>query len=1175
MDSNLEKDEPEFKVFVKNLYQVVPKNILPKKKGLVKTLHLGKNNGHDGPVTSLAISPDDKYLASGSWDQTIKLWDIKSKKLLKTIEAHEDWLGKLKFTPDGKFLISIVRYMDSQDKKNIKVWDVERGKIVKIIKAHEDGVGTFNITPDGSYLISIGEYDNKVRIWKFPSGKLIKEISDLNVNSVIFSPDAKYMIFALFKGIIEIREFPSNKLIQRYKNYENLVNTRETSPDADYIASCSGSHASRIHGINIWGWETGRLIWMDVGEPDWTIRRNAVAISRDNKFLINGADKGLLQIWDLEKGSLVKSLEGLESDVNSVVISNDGRYLFSACSDHNITIWDFIEKKPIYIFEGNNFILDKALGTSNNKLIANITCSQTSPTEYFYIDAWDLVSGNFLRAFRRKGLQVKYYGKSEDGKFMLTGSDDNVINIWSINSGKVVKSLDGFLTKYERSSRIKKPPVVSFDMNYFAMKTDHLLTSWNLITGQKISEIEVYEYFRVDFIGISPNGKYMLTYSKGHPLKLWQMQKARLCWSANAPNSFISSYLFSLEDDQVITGMSDGQIKFWDLKDGKLLKTLKTNMRYVTSLILSSDRKYLISVSNSKEVIIWDMTTKKRHWSLKSFREVVSIFFIENTHLFAICDEGGQIDIWDATLEESKNIPTEIEDQLENVENLITNNDYVNAKSNLETIMILAKMYDFESINGLALEKLQLIEEKLSKGDIEKKKFEIGEPLVLSENLKKIRQLEKELSLAPEIKEIMDKIIKLDKILDESAGMARGLIKIHPYAKQLSKLASKEVLINLLKYPDPLIQAYAFKALTGKKGVNLFKILSSNLENYQNVEIQFIDLITHIKVSDYFINIAFALLSEEERVQLDELLLFGNYKLNNVSVMLRNLEPKEKYYSQVKSLVLEKNIPDALSALARYKREDDLDAILQYQEKSLDETFKAIEQFPHPHFINFLKLYSRKNLEICEQGNLSYYEAVASYKNEEAVKIFEFPFGIRKRDHLNEYLARTLFEALSKHRTEIYIPLLFKLWEEENQINLEVFEFLHERDKTHSLNAIKKWLRNVKDSCCWFGFIKKILDAFIEDDRDSAIEVINEYLLSGDQTNLWAFTEKAEIIKDETFIPSIFQRLRIEMYPSTGVELIKIIQSYGRDDLNDKMGEIIAKNSELNDNPKIKEALKA
>ena len=135
---------------------------------LIKTF-----NRHSKTVRSVSCSPDGQRIASGSDDKTVKLWDVSSGELMKTLK-HSDVVNSVSFSPDGKHVAS------GSDDKTVKVWSVESGECVTTFEGHSGWVTSVSFSADGASIVS-GSGDNTVKVW----GK--KEDKEIYLQSIKYA----------------------------------------------------------------------------------------------------------------------------------------------------------------------------------------------------------------------------------------------------------------------------------------------------------------------------------------------------------------------------------------------------------------------------------------------------------------------------------------------------------------------------------------------------------------------------------------------------------------------------------------------------------------------------------------------------------------------------------------------------------------------------------------------------------------------------------------------------------------------------------------------------------------------------------------------------------------------------------------------------------------------------
>jgi len=145
--------------------------------------------GHDDWVKAISITDDGTILASGSHDKTIKLWDIAKSECIQTMRDHTHYIECLDFSPStlstlefegktykGKGTVGNFLASGSRD-KTIKIWETATGTCIMTLIGHDNWVRDLRFHPSGKYVISVSD-DKAIRIWDLKQGRSIKTISD-------------------------------------------------------------------------------------------------------------------------------------------------------------------------------------------------------------------------------------------------------------------------------------------------------------------------------------------------------------------------------------------------------------------------------------------------------------------------------------------------------------------------------------------------------------------------------------------------------------------------------------------------------------------------------------------------------------------------------------------------------------------------------------------------------------------------------------------------------------------------------------------------------------------------------------------------------------------------------------------------------------------------------------
>jgi len=208
--------------------------------------------GHGYAVYSVAFSADGGTLASGSEDNTIKLWRVADGALLRTLEGHRySAVASVAFSPDGQVLAG-----GSWD-KTITLWDLSNnGTLLRTLEGHDSAVTSVAFSPDGRMLAS-GSYDKTVKLWSAASGVPLRsfERHSGSVLSVAFSLDGQVLASGSDAGTISFWDVSSSKLLHTLGRHGASVYAVAFSPDGRTLASGSAEKT-----ISLWSMgEAGAL----------------------------------------------------------------------------------------------------------------------------------------------------------------------------------------------------------------------------------------------------------------------------------------------------------------------------------------------------------------------------------------------------------------------------------------------------------------------------------------------------------------------------------------------------------------------------------------------------------------------------------------------------------------------------------------------------------------------------------------------------------------------------------------------------------------------------------------------------------------------------------------------------------------------------------------------------
>jgi WD40 repeat protein/serine/threonine protein kinase len=389
---------------------------------------------HSGPVTALAFSPDGRFALTGGADFAVILSDAQTGLELRRLYAHTTRITSVGFSqPDGDQIISTsadgVMYL----------WDIApESQIVKYSQpsTQREAISSVSFSPDGTSLLST-TVNGTIRLINVQDRTAQEE---LTVNAppglpafAIFSPQYTLENPIVLWGARDLHlvSLEDGKVLQSFFSAKNRpwVEDAVFSADGQMIVwgggySLNGDNAGLL---DLWDIQSGVLLREFAGHEAEAV--TAVALSPDGTMLASGGELGKMYLWDMATGEKIGEFEGHGDKINDLRFSADGKYILSGSNDAAVILWLVETRQPFRRLTGHGNAVNGVAFSPNDSSIV-VSAGQDGR-----VILWDIESGQELRSFDgHDGTPITSLDFSPDGRYTLSGDTSGDVIRWQIDT---------------------------------------------------------------------------------------------------------------------------------------------------------------------------------------------------------------------------------------------------------------------------------------------------------------------------------------------------------------------------------------------------------------------------------------------------------------------------------------------------------------------------------------------------------------------------------------------------------------------------------------------------------------------------------------------------------------------------------------------------------------------
>jgi len=568
-------------------------------------------------IGGLAGSPDGKWLVSAcgfeEGDGEVKLWDLASRRVVKTLEKGSPGLSAA-YSPDGAFFAFGTRG------NGVRIWDATLGKEVNRVPVEQyprGGCGlAFSCVGNN---LAVGDKTGRITLWE-PGGKVpIRTFTNHTdaVPSLAFHRDGHTLASASWDNSVKVWDIVSGRQIFNFSTNDSWFQAVAFSPDGSRIAA--GDWNGRVH---VWSFPDFRPLALLTDQTKWI---SAVAFSPDGKYLMSAGADYTIRLFETSEWQQIDSLKGDRDEVSAATFSSSGSMIISGDKSGLIKLWPGIPKPRMSVFTPMppDWMVDKVAAAPD---ASTIVLAHTNSTLSFW-------NGPDLRPISRLrlpefGARLADLAIAPDGKTLVVLAKNGHLWVYDLATAKetVRKEIgdEDYICRFSpggealfvggndqltlldtreykpigrfRRSAHSRIVALTFstELQSLALSTESgVLELWS-IRDQSMRTLKAHHgQFIASFV---PAGRMLATAGRDGILKLWDCSTLKQISKLGRTSNAFYSIAFSPDGSRIAAGTAYGAIELYDLITGNQMAALNAHTDRVDSLAFTRDDSALVSI---------------------------------------------------------------------------------------------------------------------------------------------------------------------------------------------------------------------------------------------------------------------------------------------------------------------------------------------------------------------------------------------------------------------------------------------------------------------------------------------------------------------------------------------------------------------------------------------------
>ena len=457
-------------------------------------------------IHALALSADGKRLATGGFDQTVRVWDPTNGLNLLVCKGHKGRVFALDFSPDGKTLAS------GGGDSAVIVWDVQTGKERSRFVEQQQGITSVVYSPDGHFLAATGNA-GPIHLWHVPSGKLVRRCQGHvgAVQSAVFSADGKILYSAGTDGTIRMWETRLAEVKGDPKGWKAEL-VQELLPHQGHVGGIRQiAFSSDSQTVLTYGGDRTVRRWDQVTGKELSVcplpSARHLAFNPDGRTMILACPDATLRLCDVATGKELRHSRFPEPLPDYLAFSPGGKILAVASAfDYRLSLFDAVTLKERRRWSAHHDGSTGLAFADGGRILVSSSHDTTTRV-------WNVADGEEIQEFNLSSNVV-----SPDGRFLVAGGPNGEYDLFDTRTA-------------QRRGKFKSRPgyarlVFSADGWYLALVTGETLIVHETMSGQEVANFQLGQVFTNSLV-FAPDCRTLASGGDAGNVLLWDVTGIR------------------------------------------------------------------------------------------------------------------------------------------------------------------------------------------------------------------------------------------------------------------------------------------------------------------------------------------------------------------------------------------------------------------------------------------------------------------------------------------------------------------------------------------------------------------------------------------------------------------------------------------------------------------------